>query len=77
MPINLSIFGALSLLGQHLIARLIREPGLKIASLHDHRHDQSLNAVLWFADTNARNFTAGMPIKSPLAVPEGDLILSH
>ena len=73
---KLSVFGAFSLLGQHLIGRLLQHPVLEIVNLHDHRHGESPATVPWFADAAARDFALRMPVLSPMDAPAGDLILS-
>ncbi|WP_022708308.1 Asd/ArgC dimerization domain-containing protein [Paracoccus zeaxanthinifaciens] len=76
MTKKLSVLGALGLLGQHLVARLLREPGLEIVSLHDHRHEESPVDLPWFAAPEARDFVLGQRILPPDAAAPGDLILS-
>lgn len=76
MAKKLSVLGALGLLGQHLIARLLRESSVEIVSLHDHRHGESARHVPWFANPDARDFALRQPILEPEAKAAGDLILS-
>ncbi|MDB6178446.1 hypothetical protein PAF17_13155 [Paracoccus sp. Z330] len=76
MTKKLSVLGALGLLGQHLIARLLRESSVEIVSLHDHRHGESARHVPWFANPDARDFALRQPILAPEAKATGDLILS-
>ncbi|WP_282077493.1 hypothetical protein [Epibacterium ulvae] len=76
MAIKLSIFGALGLLGQHLIDQLLPDPDFEIISLHDHRHRESHTDLPWFAGPEARQFVLKTPIFSPSDAAKGDLILS-
>ncbi|MBT8152710.1 hypothetical protein KMP13_02115 [Epibacterium ulvae] len=76
MAIKLSIFGALGLLGQHLMDQVLCDPDLEIVSLHDHRHKESLTDLPWFAGPEAREFALKTPIFSPTDTAPGDLILS-
>ncbi|MBU2957952.1 Asd/ArgC dimerization domain-containing protein [Paracoccus sp. 1_MG-2023] len=76
MTRKLAVLGALGLLGQHLIARLLRDPRVQIVGLHDHRHADDLNGTPWFADPSARDFVAAQTILPPEAPATGDLILS-
>lgn len=76
MTKKLSVLGALGLLGQHLIDRLLSESSVEIVSLHDHRHGNGANQVPWHASSQARDFVRQHAILPPEAHAPGDLILS-
>lgn len=79
-PICVSIAGVNSLLGQHLLARLVDDPTVKIASLHDHLA-RSENAKLydsqqWSVDTDVAKRLSDVPFLTPEAPALAPILMS-
>ncbi|MGJ8544129.1 MAG: Asd/ArgC dimerization domain-containing protein [Sulfitobacter sp.] len=76
MSKKLSIFGAYSLLGQHLLTRLSADCRFEIASLHDQRHTESRSDIAWLAGDAGSWLADEFEVLSPKDQAKGDIILS-
>ena len=76
----ISVAGATSLLGQHLLARLSQDPALQVMSLHDSAGSgpspKLLTSVPWLVCPDVARFFEHTPLLSPQASAHAPILLS-
>lgn len=76
----ISVAGANTLLGQHLLSRLLRDPGIEIASLHDHLANRGALKIgesqQWHVDPDVADGLSDVPFLAPDAPALAPLLLS-
>jgi hypothetical protein len=74
-----SVAGANTLLGQHLLARLVADPTVRITSLHDRLALEAASldvSAQWQVDENVRQLLHEVPLLGPDAPARAPVLLS-